>query len=430
MKRGERMRFCRIALALALLMGYGGVCDSWADILSKFQLYGVISTEFNDNIDLTADNEEEDFITTVRPGIRFSNMTETSGIDLDYSLGAVFYHDNTDLNYTSHNASLNAHYEKNKRLKMNFRDYFVRSDEPQNRSDLGESLDYPYGESAVNNGREIYWRNVAAPTVEYQLGPLSRTGVAYRNNLYQTDDTYSEDSREDFLNPFVYYGIDPQNEIYAAFGLTTGDFEKNPDLNGYNIDSRFTHRFSTKVSAFGSYAYVNRDYNAPSTRDYDVHEPSVGLTYTPAPTWNASVRCGYFWQNPENNSKESGFSYSGDITKTALHTTYRASLEGGYKENLFTDENLGFNRYHAFSLSVNHLLDKRTALGCRGRVLQETFDSINREDTTWNIRGSISHTLLKWLVLALEASHEESASDVDINDYKENRCLFSIRMTY
>jgi hypothetical protein len=424
------MRLDRIVLALVLLLGYGGISDCRAAMKSKFHPYAILTTEFNDNIDLTPDNEEEDFITTVRPGIQFSNMTGTSAIDLDYSLGAVFYNDNDNLNYVSHNASLNAEYEKNKRLKMSFKDYFIRSDEPQDRTDWGVTMEYPYGDSAINTGREIYWRNVAAPTIEYQFGPMNRIGINYRNNIYQTEYKNGEDSREDSLNPFIYYGINPQDEIYAAVGLTTGDFEKSPDLNGYRIDSRLTHRYSEKVSAFGSYAYVNRDYNWPSTRDYDVHEPSLGLTFSPVSTWNASARFGYFWQNPEYGSNESGFSYSGDITKTGVQTTYRLSLEGGYKENLFTDENLGFNRYNACSVSLNHFLDRRTSIGCSGRVMKETFDVDNREDDTWNIRGTISHTLFKWMVLALEASHEDRSSDVDVYDYEENRGLFSIRMMY
>lgn len=60
-----------------------------AEMLSKFHPYISVREEYSDNLDLTSTNEKEDFFTTVQPGIKFSNMDEMAGVELDYSLGGL-----------------------------------------------------------------------------------------------------------------------------------------------------------------------------------------------------------------------------------------------------------------------------------------------------------------------------------------------------
>ena len=55
-----------------------------ADPLSKWRPYVSVMEEYTDNVDLKPDDrKKEDFITTVQPGIKYSNMGQTAGVDLD-----------------------------------------------------------------------------------------------------------------------------------------------------------------------------------------------------------------------------------------------------------------------------------------------------------------------------------------------------------
>src|SRR5512137_1142670 len=81
-----------------------------AELLSKFHPYISLKEDYSDNLNLTSTNKKEDFYTTVQPVLKFSNMDKMTGVDLDYSLGAVFYSKYNNLNYISHNALLNAKY--------------------------------------------------------------------------------------------------------------------------------------------------------------------------------------------------------------------------------------------------------------------------------------------------------------------------------
>lgn len=414
-----------------------------AESTIQFHPYVSIKGEYSDNLNLTSTNKREDFFTTVQPGIKFSNMDKRAGVDLDYSLGAVFYSKNNPLNYVSHNALLNVKYMTSARINFYIKETFIRSDEPREQEYFTSTADNRYV-LATNTERAIYWRNVVAPTIEYQFGPENRLGVNYRNNIYRTDSASGQNSQEDYINPFFSYWFDKRNGIYLEYGLTYGKFDKQADLTGHRANARFTSRFGARSSAFVDYTYSKRIYAAPApaasaalaaaavpgSADYNIHEPNVGMTFTITPAFTASVQAGYFWTEPGAGSKKSGYSYKGELRNLDPRTTFHLSLQGGYTEDLFTSENLGFNRYHRLTGSLTHRLDRQLSLGGFASVERAEFAQPEHTDTTWGVGGRVSYMPLKWLTLALEVSHKERQSDLSLYDYRENRGMATITATY
>jgi uncharacterized protein (PEP-CTERM system associated) len=139
---------------------------------------------------------------------------------------------------------------------------------------------------------------------------------------------------------------------------------------------------------------------------------------------------GYFWKEPETGSKTDGVSYSASITNLGARTTYTFSFQGGYNEDYFTSDNLGFNRYHRLTGSLTHLLERRLSIGFTGSVERAEYIDTDREDWIWGVGGNLSYTPLKWLTISLEVSHRENDSNIDINDYKENRGIIRLTATY
>jgi hypothetical protein len=420
----------RIFFTSLLLLGMNMASSAYgAELLAKFHPYISIKEEYSDNLNLTSANKKDDFYTTVQPGIKFSNMDKMAGVDFDYSLGAVFYGKNSNLNYISHNALLNAKYLTAQRINFYLKESFIQSDDPREREYFTTSEDNKYV-LATTTDRAVYWRNVVAPTIEYQFGPENRLGVNYRNNIYRTESASGQNSQEDYINPFFNYWFDKQNGISLEYGLTYGKFAVQPDLVGHMAKGRYTNRFSARSSAFAEYTYSKRTYAEPSTAGYDIHEPNVGMTFAFTPTLNASIQAGYYWMNSETGSGNSGYSYQGDLTGIDARTTYKLSLQGGYKEDLFTAENLGFTRYHRLTGSLNHQLDQRISIGCLGSVERAVYDATDRTDTIWGISGTASYMPLKWLTLALEVSHRENQSSLDTASYAENRVMLKMTATY
>lgn len=386
-----------------------------------------VQEEYNDNINLTATDETDDFITTVKPGLKYSNTDSVSGIDLDYTLGFVFYDSDSDKNYVSHNGSLDVKYLTKEHFNFYLKDTFIRSDDPREREYFTQTEENKYVLSTKRE-REVYWRNVVSPTAEYQFGPKNRVGINYRNNIYRTESETGENSREDYINPFFAYSFDQKNDIYLSYGYTIGNFERSSDLTGHMANARYTHRFDPKFSVFGEYTFSRRAFDPPSV-DYDIHDPSVGISYAFSPALSGSVQAGYFLKDPETGGRKEGISYKAGITNRDVRTSYVLSLQGGYNEDFFTSENLGFSRYHRLTGSVNHSLDMRTSVGLYGSGERADFDS-NRRDWIWGIGATASYKPLKWLIFSLDVSHKNRNSDININDYTENRGVIIITATY
>ena len=76
------------------------------------------------------------------------------------------------------------------------------------------------------------------------------------------------------------------------------------------------------------------------------------------------------------------------------------------------------------------MLDKRLSIGCLGSVERAEYDTDDRKDTIWGIGGTASYMPLKWLTFALEVTHKERQSNIDLNDYTENRAMLTITATY
>ena len=92
------------------------------------------------------------------------------------------------------------------------------------------------------------------------------------------------------------------------------------------------------------------------------------MTFAISPTLTGSAQVGYFWARPTTGSGEDGLSYKADLANSDPRTRYILSVQGGYTEDFFTSENLGFARYHRLTGSLNHKLDRRLSIGCLGSV--------------------------------------------------------------
>ena len=404
-----------------------------ADILSQIHPNISVSGEYNDNINQTTninkDNKKDDFITTVLPGINFSNMDAKSGIDLDASVGFVFYDKNSNLNYISGSGSLNAKYMTSEHVNFYLKESYVRSENPREQEYFTQVESNKYVLSPSTQ-RSVYWRNVFAPTVEYQFGEESRIGINYRHNTYQIDSETSQNSMENYINPFLTYWFDKRNGVYLDYAYTNGDFEASPDLNGHKAIARYMNRLDRQLTAFLEGAYTNRSFAEP-IMDYNVYEPALGLTYAFTPSFTASAQVGYYWMEQLNaDIKFSGLTFKADLANRDVRTIYVLSIQGGYTEDFFTAQNYGFQKYYRGTGSIKHYLEKRFSIGALGSIERTEFIDSDRIDMIWSAGASASYQPLKWLTLSLEGSHNAHESNIPANEYIENKGMLKLIISY
>jgi hypothetical protein len=413
-----------------------------SDMLSNFYPYITAEEEYSTNILLSPHAYKlDDWITRVIPGLKYSTLQAGKyGIDLDVSGGYTYYAKNHDFSYWSPKGNLNAWYAVTPKLTFRVMDYLIRSDAiRESRYDtlydtegqyIGDTQPNQYLLSSQRGVHAIYLRNVVEPSVSYRFGRENLISLLYRNNNYNNkrDDLF-EDSAEHTINPRLDYWFDVRNGITLEGLLTYGYFDVSEDLVSYEGRGRYTFRFTPKLSLFGEYTYIAMDFNNPGV-DYNIHKPGLGIEYKFSPTLTGTVLGGYYWEIPDNEeegAKAKGPHFTLRLIERGRKTTYTLIGEGGYVQNYFTSENLGFNKYYRAYGTINHMLTERLSVRATGSMDRPKY-SDGRKDWIWDGRISASYLLFQWVTVGLEGGHREAHSNVDGVGYSEYSGLFRITL--
>jgi hypothetical protein len=445
-----KTRFGRYILALLILWIPSMVVADVGDIFSRFQPYITAQEEYTDNLYLTSKNKKSDFFTSIVPGLRFSTLprSETTGefrpasssidtkygVDLDFNVPLVYYGKESQNNYVGLAGTLNAWYSFDPRLTFRVRNYSIRSEEPREQDYSATALPGQFLLSTERGTRPIYFRNVFSPSFAYRFGRDDLFSIYYENNIYRNQSSLFEDSAENFINPKLTYWFNIRNGVSLGYGFTLGDFQSSPDLLGHMAMVRYTYRFDPKMSIFSEYTQLWRDFDFPSV-DYLVYKPSIGIERAFSQTLSGRAQFGYFWENPEKSSTTSGFSYDISLTQRAERTTYTASLQGGYTEDYFTAQNLGFTEHHRAMGTITHRFLQRMSVGLFGsyewaKYPGSVIEDKKAKDQIWAVGGDASYQILRWLTVSLDTSYRENHSNISERDYSEYRGMFKVTATY
>jgi hypothetical protein len=437
---------------------------AWDDFFTYVQPYITLREEYTSNVDLSPTDERDDFITTISPGFRVSTLKRSSatgdfrappstagefgefrvpsvsegeqyeeqyGVYLDVQLPIVFYGKDTSDDYIGLLGNLDAWYTFDRRLRFRVRDYAIRSEETREEEYGVGALPGEYLLGTGRGERTTYFRNVVQPSVEYRFGRENLASLNYINNVYRNESDFYEDSTENYIDPRLDYWFDVRNGISLEYALLLGDFETSPDLTGQTMMGRYIYRFNPRSLVFGDFAYFIRDFDFPGN-DYDIYRPTVGIAYEFSRTLSATVQAGYFLMDPKRGSKQDGPYYDIVLRQLAERTTYTLAFQGGYTEDYFSSENLGFTLYHRGIGTITHEPLQRLTLGLSGSLEYADYVSEpgDRKDWIWGVRGDASYELLRWLTASLVGTYSEDDSNVNINDYTEYRGMFEITARY
>jgi len=393
-----------------------------------------VQEEYNDNINLTARNRVDDFITTVYTGMTIPPLEATElkkknyGIDLDYRFGLVFYGKETDSNYTTHEGTLNTWYRMSPRWTFRLREYLLRSQEPREKYYGPEGLPNEFV-LGTDRGRATYVRNVFDPEAVYQFGRENRILIHYRNILYETQSRIFEDSQENQGSLGLEYWLNIKNGVAFTSSYSLATFEKSSDFTGQTAQGRYLYRVEPKTFGFFEYDYLRRDFDSPLSVDYEVHTGSFGVEHAFNPVLSGKVQLGFFLEDPETGSNITVPFYEIFLKQRAKKTVYTLSFRGGYTEDYFSAENLGFAKYNRLLVSVTHQLKERTTVDLWSSYERAKY--VNGViDQPWGIGGTIYYRMFKWMVLSVGLIHQENHSSVSIREYRVNRVIFSATAKY
>ncbi|MGK2907448.1 MAG: TIGR03016 family PEP-CTERM system-associated outer membrane protein [Desulfuromonadales bacterium] len=304
------------------------VCFCTSLVHAEFTLTpGVdMRVEYDDNIYLDSDNEEDDVITTVSPNLTLTWETARLDVSLFASIGMEKYLDHTDEDRIGADSTQSSSLDALARVYREL--LFLRVSDSYTRVPIDEGGRGGEGNRTTNltdsNTFEVN------PYLQFELMKNTRMQLGYTyQNLW-----YEEEEGDDAVNHFHYANVTRELSARTTLSLS-GAYDqyrpKNPD----------------EVLRFGE----------GGSYDYDQKSASVGLSYQATDRLRLNGQYGHTWleYKVRNDSDSDTWSAAADYEISSNYTTgvqysksYIVSVEDGPSE---TDYLLAYLAYdERFSL--------------------------------------------------------------------------------
>lgn len=386
-----------------------------------------IGTTYTDNLFLTDENEEHDFITTVSPELDVRLSSRQSDVSLNYTPSYAMYSRFSEFNTLRHSANFNAASQLSRRTRVLINDNFTRTEAPV--TDIDSAMDE--ADTTVRQGRETYYTNTAGIDLINEFGADNSLAIGYAHYFIENDDPVLEDSQRHTPSIVMTYWLIPNRlgtEWEATY--TNRHFEDSENYDDTNGRLRITRRFSPRFDLYLEYTHEWTDYEEDGI-DYQIYNPLIGLRWEKSERLTFSASAGWFYQDYDDEDTESGA--SGTIS--ANYTGSRgltASLTGtaGYDRADGGAENLGFRQYYGASGRVARPLTRRLAGHLTADYRTNIYKEIEpeREDVLWRAGTGLTYQALTWMTVAVNYTFRSLDSEIEQNDYVENRGTITIGM--
>ncbi len=393
-----------------------------------------VQGEYDDNIFLTERNTEDDFTTTISPGVNFAYETPTDQIILDYEFQRVLYDDFSEFDYSGHRGTLEARKDFGPWFTAGIREVIIRSQDPIELIGITE-----FERPSIRRGRRNrYTRNVVRPEAIFRFGENRWIRVRYRNNILRNKADDIADQDENAVNAILNLRLNIHNgfelfyeHINQNYGSTIPP-EPSADYDGNEVRGRYTYYLDPRTSAFLEYRYYRRDFKreSPGFLDYEVNDARLGFSRDLYENVSLSVSGGYGVNDAKTRKKEETFSGRTDLTAQYKRLSVAVYGEGGFGEDFISAETLGL--YEFWRTGFNGRYQLLETLWAEGFFLieEDDFVDLDRRDTLLSVRGGLTYQIVKWLLLSFEYGYNERDSNVPFESFRDNRYIGRITAQY
>lgn len=266
-------------LTLLMVFLLFGATQAWAE----FTLTKGISLrqEYNDNVDLEAEDEQDDFITTISPRLSLSWQTKYIDLNLNANVNFKYYFDSGDTETDAGDAStLTSVFDLYRGM------FFLRISDTFSRVTIDE------GRRSSEDNSRVNQTNTNRLTINpyLQFVPLSdlqvRLGYSYENLWYEEeegDDAESHNYSLVLTKPLsarmslslsgsrLLYRPKNPSESRSVFGEDEGTYEYDRDTVRFGLD----YQVSDNLQISGGYGHSWLVYDVREDTDSDVWDVSA-----------------------------------------------------------------------------------------------------------------------------------------------------------
>ncbi|MGW8181746.1 MAG: outer membrane beta-barrel protein, partial [bacterium] len=199
-----------------------------------------LSEQYDDNIDLAPDDEEDDWITTVGPGLTLAFLLEETEVRLDYDLYFSYYAKNDENNNVRHSLTLTGlkGIPVAENVTLDLDESFRVSEDPVEVSEQT---------SSTRRSRERYYYNDAGVRVNYLFGEEDFLYVGSRHLLLINDESDLEDSQELRAEAGIAYWFTIRHGVSLDYQYARAEFDDSDDYDKHSGRFTYRYRFSPRV---------------------------------------------------------------------------------------------------------------------------------------------------------------------------------------
>ena len=382
---------------------------------------------YTDNLYLTEENEEYDYITTVTPAVDISLTGRRCDLTLGYAPSYAFYDRFPENDTLRHEAEMTATLDITSRTRLEGSDFFLHTETPV--------AEYHFmieeTETTLRRGRDTYHTNTAAIDLIHDFGPENQVDLGFEHYFLDNNDPALDDS--EYHRPFLrcnYWPSPNRVGIEWEARYTRHFFDQAENYEDTTGRLRLIRRFGPHVDVYGEYTHEWTNYAAEGT-DYQIYSPLLGLTWHTSSHTTLTATAGAFIMENEEEERESG--PTGSLTiEYAWPGGSSLTISGlsGYDRAYTGDENLGFYEFHRASVLLLIRLTRNLTAEGSGEYLEAIYTEVEpeREDILWRTGLGLTYLAFDWMSLAAHYHFRQLDSDLDFNDYTENRGVCTISL--
>lgn len=390
--------------------------------------------EYNDNVYLSNDNEEDDFITSAGLGLTAEILTKGSSFKVTCDPRYNYFAKNTDLSFWEQRAGLEWQTKLTRQATLKIRDQYGYTEDPFFVTDVTvtefkglKKVDY-----TVRKDRRPYTTNTAEATYTHETQNKNVFEFNYLYSILKNDDEEIEDNERHNPSIEFSYRLSPQSQLNATAGYTMGNFENSEDMQRWEGEVQVKKNYSPNLDLRFTYNHTYTDFAGDKT-GYQVYDPTAGIDYKLGKETTASLDGGYFYQDGGSAGDESGFSGKAELKTRFQHGTFSLFGSTGSGESYFGTENLGLGIYYESGMRFSYQLSQSFSTSASAALRRDEYNTLEEPRTDDIIRTSLglayNPAWLKWLMASLNYTFAVVDSSDDKNDYGNHRVTFQITLT-
>ncbi|MCP4410888.1 MAG: outer membrane beta-barrel protein [Gammaproteobacteria bacterium] len=352
---------------------------------SGFHTNVEIQLLYDDNVRAVIDElKESDEIFVVNPDLAWIWLYGKHRFDLGYRGNYGFYFDDSILNYDDHRLTAHALLDHTYRLNTELQFGYVRDHDPPGQTNALPNLVSEFDKWRDWNvlGKLYYGRDDSKGQIVAQLD--------YSVRQYINNNQEFRDYDKLVTTGTFFYRITPDTRLLFEASLADSDFQNKSSIGASQSNKEFrsltgvTWDITAITTGIFKIGYLDKQHDSSTFSDLS------GLTFRLDGIWKPNTYTKISF-GAVRDTQDSAQQFSGAFVKN----TVRAE--------------------------VRHAITPRIALVGGLRYGRDEFDDIlGREDTRWDARGGVRHSLLRWLEIGVEYRYLERESTVDIFDFKSN----------